>query len=154
MGTPVDRLCVLAVRQGITLGALYNASHDDFALVLAAAATPFASDRTYTEREVNERLRGWLATTGSMLDVDHVELRRWLVDNRLLDRDGFGRAYAAGNPAPDLAAFIASLSSVDLAAVVAHARTQHARVRAERKQQWHDRNGNPAKDDGRPARNG
>jgi hypothetical protein len=136
MTTPVDRFSMLSVRQGITLGALYSASRDDFALVLAAAGAAFASDRTYTEREVNVVLRDWLATAGTMLDVDHVELRRWLVDNRLLDRDGFGRAYAAGSPAPAMAAFVAALSGVDLADVARTARERDARVREERKRDW------------------
>ena len=154
VGTPLDRLSVLAVRQGITLGALYSASRDDFALVLAAAATSFAADRTYTEREVNDRLRHWLATTGTMLDVDHVELRRWLVDNRLLDRDGFGRAYAVGQPAPALASLVAAMSGVDLAQVAATARARDAQVREERKRQWHDRNPDIGSNGiGHPARN-
>ena len=138
MTTPVDRFSLLSVRHGMTLGALYSASRDDFALVLAAAGAAFASDRTYTEREVNVVLRDWLATAGAMLDVDHVELRRWLVDNRLLDRDGFGHAYTAGTPVPAMAAFATALSGVDLASVARTARERDARVREERKRDWAD----------------
>ena len=76
---------------------MHSAAPADFALLMAAAAHAFAPDRTYTEPEVNERLRAWLAGAGAMLDVDHVELRRWLVDTGALARDGFGRAYARGD---------------------------------------------------------
>jgi hypothetical protein len=136
MTAPVERFSTLAVRQGITLGALYNANRDDFALVLAAAAAAFATGRAYTEREVNDVLRDWVLHAGAMIEVDHVELRRWLVDNRLLDRDGFGRAYTVGNPAPALAAFVAAFAGIDLAAVAETARTRYAHVRAERKREW------------------
>ncbi len=127
---------MLALRRGISLGVLYSTRRDDFALVLAAAAAAFRADRIYTEREVNETLRDWLANAGTMLDVDHVELRRWLVDNRLLDRDGYGRAYEAGHPAPELAALVAALAGVDLAGIAESARTRDAATREDRKRKW------------------
>jgi hypothetical protein len=134
--SPVERFAVLALRRGIGLGVLYSTRRDDFMLVLAAAAASFRPDRSYSEREVNDTLRDWLANAGTMLDVDHVELRRWLVDNRLLDRDGFGRAYAMGRPAPELAAFVSALAGVDLAGVAEAARTRDAAAREDRKRKW------------------
>ena len=130
--SPVVRFSVLAVRRGLSLGVLYSTNRDDFALLLAVAAAAFQPTRTYTEREVNEVLREWLGTIGTMIDIDHVELRRWLVDSQLLNRDGFGRAYTSGRPSPELAALVATLSGVDLAAVVGGA----WREREERKQKW------------------
>ena len=86
------RLCV---RNGLSLGGLQSGRQQDFGVVLAAAALAFDDGATYTEAEVNERLKAWLADPGAMLGTDHVELRRWLVDMRLLDRDGYGRALRA-----------------------------------------------------------
>ncbi|MEO8344698.1 MAG: DUF2087 domain-containing protein [Betaproteobacteria bacterium] len=146
---PVERFCVLALRRGLSLGVLHSSNRDDFVLLLAAAAAAFRPDRTYSEREVNDILRAWLSTAGTMLDVDHVELRRWLVDNRLLDRDGFGRAYAAGHPAPEMAAVIAALSGVDLGQAAEAARTSDARMREQRKRLWLERaNAGAAPSDG------
>ena len=54
-----------------------------------------------------------------MLAVDHVELRRWLVDCRVLDRDDYGRAYTLGEPSPEIAALAAALSGTDLRALAA-----------------------------------
>ena len=136
MTSYVDRFAVLALRRGISLGVLHSTSRDDFALMLAAAAAAFPPHRTYSEREVNDILRAWLAGAGSMLAVDHVELRRWLVDNRLLDRDGFGRVYAPGHPPPALAAVVATLAGVDLAGVAEAARSRDAIARERRKRQW------------------
>ncbi len=141
--SPVERFSTLAVRRGMTLGALYSASASDFALVLAAAAAAFKPDRTYTEREVNDVLRDWLAQAGAMLEVDHVELRRWLVDNRLLDRDGFGRAYTRGSASKEVDSLAAALGAVDLAKIARDARARDAAAREQRKLQWGQRRGLP-----------
>jgi hypothetical protein len=131
------RWAALAIRRGISLGALQSTSPGDFALVLAAATSGFVPGHSYAEREVNERLRAFLAVAGAMLATDHVELRRWLVDCRVLERDGFGRAYALGDrPDDDVAAARSGLAGVDLAALARAARDADAARRAERKARW------------------
>jgi hypothetical protein len=133
---PVDRFAALAVRTGVSLGVLYSARIADFQLVLAAASRAFAAGRSYSEGDVNDALRAWLAREGSMLAVDHVELRRWLVDCSVLVRDDYGRTYALGEPAPEIAALAALLSGADLAQVAADARARDAKAREERKRKW------------------
>jgi hypothetical protein len=87
-----------------------------------------------------------------MLATDHVELRRWLVDFRVLARDGFGRVYrctvgaarrpsereqfAAGSPAPEIAGLVSELAGIDLARLARSARAHDALRRAERKERW------------------
>jgi hypothetical protein len=66
---------------------------DDVELLLQLAAARFESGRTYSERDVNELLREWLATFSEPHGVDHVSLRRELVDARLLARDASGSEY-------------------------------------------------------------
>jgi len=131
-----ERFAALAIRRGIALGALRAGAARDFDLVLAAAAAAFVPTRTYTEREVNERLRAFLAGAGAMLATDHVELRRWLVDFRLLERDGYGRAYARASPAGDIGGLARELAEVDLDALARTAREADAARRAERKARW------------------
>jgi hypothetical protein len=130
------RLKALAVRHRMSLGVMHSAAPADFVLLMAAAAHAFAPDRTYTEPEVNECLRTWLAGAGAMIDVDHVELRRWLVDAGVLARDGFGRAYARGTPGAPIAAAIGVLSGRDLAALVRGTREAESARRDARKAQW------------------
>jgi hypothetical protein len=132
----VNRFAALSVRTGLSLGIMYSSRVDDFNLMLAVAARSFAAGRRYSEREVNDILQVWLAHEGSILAVDHVELRRWLVDCRVLARDDYGRAYALATPAPEIAALVPALSGVDLAAVAAAARARDAKAREERKQRW------------------
>ena len=134
--TATERFAALAIRRGLSLGALQSASARDFALVLAAAANGFAPDRGYSEREVNDLLRGFLDTAGAMLATDHVELRRWLVDNHLLERDGYGRVYTTGTPAAEVAALAHELAGVDLVSLARAARDGDAARRAERKARW------------------
>jgi GNAT superfamily N-acetyltransferase len=132
----LDRIQALAPREGLSLGAMHGASRADFALLMAAAALTFASGRTYSEREINEGLRQWLAGPGSMLAVDHVELRRWLVDMGVFTRDGYGRAYERATPPPEIDEAMVNLEGHDLDAVVREARSRHAADRASRKAKW------------------
>lgn len=94
------RLAALVVKNGVSPGLLGEA---DRALVLALAASALEGGREYREAEVNRLLMAWLHGAGAMLRVDHVELRRWLVDAGFMWRDGFGRAYVRGTPEMDRA---------------------------------------------------
>ncbi len=127
------RLCV---RNALSLGGLQTGRQHDFGVVVAAAALAFDDGATYTEAEVNERLRAWLADPGAMLETDHVELRRLLVDTRLLDRDGYGRAYVRARVPPAFSATLDALAGWDLGVVARNERDADARRRAERKSAW------------------
>src|SRR4051794_12549041 len=85
------RLAAIVVKAGVSLGLLDTADRE---LVLALAATALPPGLSVSEAELNERLKAWIGGPGAMLRIDHVELQRWLVDTRFLERDGFGRAYA------------------------------------------------------------
>jgi tRNA(adenine34) deaminase len=127
------RLCV---RDGIALGGLASGRQEEFRTVLAAAALAFDEGAHYSEAEVNDRLRAWLEGSGAMLVTDHVELRRTLVDARLLARDAFGRAYERAPVPEHFADAIRALSGVDLAYLASEARGTRDAQRAERKARW------------------
>jgi hypothetical protein len=65
----------------------------DLDVFLRLAAARFDSGRLYSEPEVNELLQGWLEPFASPFGVDHVTVRRCLVDARLLIRDQAGSIY-------------------------------------------------------------
>jgi hypothetical protein len=65
----------------------------DQRLLVVLAAARFDPDRTYAEGEVNDTLRDWLATFCEPYGIDHVTLRRLLVDSRLLARTTSGSTY-------------------------------------------------------------
>ena len=97
------RLESLVLKSGLHLGLL---SQPDRALVLALSACAIEAGPSLREYEVNRRLSDWLADVGAMVQTDHVELRRWLVDGGYVARDGWGYAYARGPAALDRARHI------------------------------------------------
>jgi hypothetical protein len=62
-------------------------------MLLALAAARLDPDRAYSESEVNILLGTWLASFCSTITMDHVTIRRFLVDHRFLRRDPSGRFY-------------------------------------------------------------
>ena len=95
----------------------------DQALVAQLAAARFEPGTEYREAEVNDVLVAWLETFSAPYGIDHVTLRRHLVDSRLLLRDKVGSTYR-------LDAALLERLEVDPAQVLEEAR----RERAERKQ--------------------
>ena len=67
----------------------------DQQLLLALAAARFEPQREYREAEVNEILKAWLETFCAPYGIDHVTLRRMLVDAGLLLRPKSGASYRA-----------------------------------------------------------
>lgn len=142
------RLCV---RNALSLRGLQSGRQQDLCVVLAAAALAFDDGATYTEADVNERLKAWLADPGAMLGTDHVELRRWLVDTRLLARDGYGRSYARASAPPAFQAALQALAGWDLSVVARNARDADARQRAQRKSAWKESAATPTDTQARQA---
>ena len=92
----------------------------DQQLLLALAAARFEPQREYREPEVNEILKAWLETFCAPYGIDHVTLRRMLVDGGLLIRPKSGASYRAdrsklGEPA-----------AIDPAEVLAQVRSERA----------------------------
>ncbi len=96
---------------------------EDEQLLLLLAARRFEPRREYREAEVNERLREWLSSFVAPFGIDHVTLRRRLVDTGLLMRDAGGFSYWTLRRMPGI--------DIDPAKVLAAVREE----RAERKRQ-------------------
>jgi len=65
----------------------------DIEVLLALAAAQFRARHTYREDEVNAQLAAWLDKFTVSGAFDHVTLRRFAVDRRLLLRNAAGTAY-------------------------------------------------------------
>ena len=48
----------------------------------------------YTEAELNDAIAGWLQSFGAATSLDHVTMRRYLVDAGYLLRDSAGLSYS------------------------------------------------------------
>jgi len=132
----IEQFHKLAIKRGLTPGAMLEASPRDFDLLLIAVRHQFSAARDYTEREVNEVLKAWLNSSGGMLDVDHVELRRWLIDLQILARDAYGHSYAQASVPQRLRPVDAALTGIDFASEFAKANEHEAQRRAARKAAW------------------
>jgi hypothetical protein len=65
----------------------------DQKVLVALAAAQVDAGRSCLESEVNERLKAWLGTISEPFGIDHVTLRRMLVDSALLLRTASGSLY-------------------------------------------------------------
>jgi hypothetical protein len=52
--------------------------------------------RTYSENEINDELQKWSVPFGDNFGLDHVTLRRYLVDEMYIKRDIAGKLYELG----------------------------------------------------------
>ena len=132
----LQRLAELSRRQGLAIGTLLGAARSDLDLLLASAALHLPLEHGLSEREASERLRDFLATTGAMLDTDHAELRRWLVDLGFVERTDRGSDYRRGALPPWLRPAAAQLDARQMLDAVEQARLAHERQRQARKQAW------------------
>jgi tRNA(adenine34) deaminase len=132
----LERIAQLAIRQGLHLSTLQQKEGRDLELVFASAALAFPSDRLLAERDANEVLKSFLASAGAMLDTDHVELRRWMVDTGFLRRSDFGTDYRRGDFPSWLTEAADELDFRQVAEAAMQARTARDANREARRRAW------------------
>jgi hypothetical protein len=129
-------LLELVVKRGVGLGGLPDERR---LLALALAWRSFDAGWRGSEPQVNEQLKRALEGPMAFTDVDHVELRRWLVDCGFLSRDGFGREYAKvqrdGLP-PRCGPAADAVATLEVERFVRDAREAVDRAKAKRRQSW------------------
>ena len=103
----------------------------DREILMKSIALDLDEKATYSERDVNEQLKRWLREIAPAIEVDHVTLRRWLVDYGHLERTRDGKQYRVGFPARGVA-FDVEVYDVDLRATVAAYLAEQARKAKER----------------------
>lgn len=99
-------------------------------LLVALAASQMDAHRSYLESEVNERLRIWLETISEPFGIDHVTLRRMLVDSRLLTRTSSGSMYQINVEKLGKIEAIRGIEPADVLAQVQNERDLRKRQRA------------------------
>lgn len=65
----------------------------DRQIVFKSIALRLSKHRAYTEQEINRALANWTVEVGHSLEVDHVTLRRSLIDEKYLERSEDGSLY-------------------------------------------------------------
>ena len=129
-----QRLRKLALREGMTISTFAGLGEADRAVLRATILARFEAATVYTERQVNERLKAWLAGAGGMVETDHVNLRRLLIDTQVMTRTADCAEYRI--PPGAIAALPAALTAQDADTMVAGARSDRQAQRAARKDAW------------------
>lgn len=111
----VERLCKVAADRGPRA---FPRSGTDREVLFQSIALSLDSARSYSEREINDALNRWKRDVAPAIDIDHVTLRRLLVDYGRLERTADGGAYRVGFP-PRAVAFDLRIYDVDLPTTIA-----------------------------------
>ena len=98
---------------------------NELQMLLTSVVFTFEFDRTYSERQVNELIAEWVSRFGTDLGIDHVTLRRYLVDEGLLVRDEFGSTYQLAAASPFFS-YDPSIRELDLEALIVEAGAERA----------------------------
>jgi hypothetical protein len=104
----------------------------DRQIVLISTILGLDRSRKYSESELNGELQKWVLQFGKRYNVDHVTLRRYLIDEKYLVRDSAGGTYELAIREAPLDTFDATLENLDLAALIAEAQA----ARELKKQQY------------------
>jgi hypothetical protein len=106
----VERLCKICGDPGARP---FPRARRDREILMQSILMSLDSARTYEEGEINDLLRTWQREVAPALEVDHVTLRRILVDYGRLERTASGSSYRVGFP-PRATAFELGVYDVDL----------------------------------------
>ncbi|MGH2606888.1 MAG: DUF2087 domain-containing protein [Anaerolineales bacterium] len=82
-------------------------------ILIFSATLGLEPRRQYSEAALNEELRKWTSLFGGNFNLDHVTLRRFLVDDGYIRRDAAGGSYALATENLPYA-FDPSLAGLDL----------------------------------------
>ncbi len=105
--------------------------HLDRHILFMSAILKIEPGRRYSESEINDELRTWASRFGGNFGLDHVTLRRFLVDEGYITRDPAGGTYelaVTGLPYT----FDQSIKELDLEELISAAR----QARELKKQQY------------------
>lgn len=68
-------------------------NHTDRFVLLESIALTFKPQKKYSEKSINETVAEWIENMAKESYLDHVTLRRYLVDFGLIERDPAGHQY-------------------------------------------------------------
>ncbi|MCH7565649.1 MAG: DUF2087 domain-containing protein [Gemmatimonadetes bacterium] len=86
----------------------------DLHILMKSVVLTFDAAAEYSEREVNEELRMWMADICPSFEIDHVTLRRRLIDEGYVERERDGSKYWASVPPMESSLFEPDVESVDV----------------------------------------
>lgn len=83
-------------------------------ILFRAIAQTVEGKSPYSEQDLNRSLREWVASTGLDSSLDHVSLRRYLVEYGYLIRDRAGRLYTVRIHGNETVRFDSGIQALDV----------------------------------------
>ena len=124
----IKRLGELCLRSGLS-GLPKNET--DQQILLKSAVLMLDRSGSFTEQEINVKLGAWVRNVSQIKELDHVSLRRQLVDTGYLKRDPDGSRYWVAVPGPEPDLFEEAVDGLDIPAVIEALREEIARRKKE-----------------------
>lgn len=110
----------------------YPRKRRDRHILLKSIIMTLSNGKDYTEAEINEEIKAWLAGMHEPRGLDHVALRRYLVDEGYVDRSRNGSRYWVIEPGPSPRWFEPDVDTVDVFKVVEEAKEDFDKSRRKR----------------------
>jgi len=124
----IKRLADLYLKSGL---AGFPKDETSLHILLKSAVVTFGKSDSFTEKEVNAKLETLVKDIGQMKGMDHVSLRRMLVDTGYLTRNGDGSSYRVSQPGPRPDMFDPTIDQLDIRKEIETAREEIARRKQE-----------------------
>ena len=118
-----ERMAELCLRSGVA--GLPRKPRDRHILLKSVVLT-LDHEREYTEREIRDKLAYWLVDIYTSAELDHVTLRRLLVDTGYLARTSDGSSYKVADPASAEEIFAPEVDTVDVYEAIGRALKRNA----------------------------
>lgn len=110
----------------------YPRKRRDRHILLKSIVMTLDEEKDYTEHEINQAIKSWLRGMFDPQGLDHVSLRRHLVDEGYIDRSRNGSRYWLMLPGPSAKWFEADVEEVDVFKVVEQAKKDYEKSRRKR----------------------
>jgi len=123
------RLADLCLKSG--LQDLPKDMTDRHILLKSALLTIGQPGKSFSEKEINEKLELWSLIVGPVKFLDPVTMRRNLIDYGYLTRSNDGSAYQVAQPGPHMVLFDEAVEGLDVTQVLTAAREEIARRKKE-----------------------
>ena len=96
-------------------------------ILLKSVVLSIGKSGAFTEQEINEELKYWINHIGQIKDIDHITLRRRLVDAGYLTRNKDGSCYQVSQLEPGPPFFDETIEHIEILEVIETAREEIAR---------------------------
>lgn len=124
----MKRLVDLCLRSGLSG---FPKDDVDQHILFKSAVLSIGGAGTFTEKEINEKLKYWINDISQIKNIDHVTLRRCLVDYGYMTRNNDGSCYQLSVSGPQPQLYDDKINQIDVMEVIKTGREDIARRKRE-----------------------